>query len=64
MTLRNFQLLRVLRSTLRTKAEADLSSRGQKSFICREEKRKAAWGACKGTQKLVVPWVRLEIGFL
>jgi hypothetical protein len=33
------------------KAEADSSSRGQKDFICREEKRKAAWS-------------RLEIGFL
>jgi hypothetical protein len=26
------------------KAEADASSRGQKGFICREEKRKATWG--------------------
>jgi hypothetical protein len=25
------------------KVEADSSSRGQKNFICREEKRKTAW---------------------
>jgi hypothetical protein len=34
---------RVLGSTLRMKEQADPSSRGQKDFICREEKRKAAW---------------------
>jgi hypothetical protein len=48
MTHRNFQLLRVLGSTLRMKAQADSSSRGQKDFICREEKRKAAWGHAVG----------------
>jgi hypothetical protein len=48
MTCRNFQVLRVLESTLRLKAEADSSSRGQKDFICREEKRKAAWGHAAG----------------
>jgi hypothetical protein len=40
----NFQLLRVLGSTLKMKAEANSSSRGQKDFICREEIKKAAWG--------------------
>jgi hypothetical protein len=44
MTRGNFGVLRVLGSTLRLKAEADLSSRGQKDIICREEKKKAAWG--------------------
>jgi hypothetical protein len=44
MTHRNFWLLRVLGSTLRLKAEANSSSRGQKDFICRDEMRKAAWG--------------------
>jgi hypothetical protein len=34
----------VLGSALRLKAEAISSSKGQKVFICREEKRKAAWG--------------------
>jgi hypothetical protein len=34
----------VLEPALRMKAEADSSSRAQKDFICREEKRKAAWG--------------------
>jgi hypothetical protein len=29
---------------LRWKSKADLSSKGQRSFICREEKGKAAWG--------------------
>jgi hypothetical protein len=31
-------VLRVLESALRVKAQADSSSRGQKDFICREEK--------------------------
>jgi hypothetical protein len=48
MTCRNFRLLKVFGSTLRMKAEADSSSRGQKDFICREEKRKAAWGHAAG----------------
>jgi hypothetical protein len=48
MTCRNFHLLRILGSTLRLTVEADLSSRGQKDFICREEKRKAAWGHAVG----------------
>jgi hypothetical protein len=39
MTRRNFQLLRVFGSSLRTKAEVNWSSRVQKGFICREEKR-------------------------
>jgi hypothetical protein len=41
-TCRNFQVFRVLGSTLRMKAQVDPSSRGWKDFICREEKRKAA----------------------
>jgi hypothetical protein len=48
MTCRNFQVFRVLGSTLRMKAQADSSSRSQKDFICREEKRKAAWGHAGG----------------
>jgi hypothetical protein len=44
------------------KAEVDSSSRGQKDFIHREEKREAAWGHAAG-QKAVVPWVWLEIAF-
>jgi hypothetical protein len=48
MTHRNFQVFRVLGSTLRMKAGVDSSSRGQKDFICREEKRKAAWGHAGG----------------
>jgi hypothetical protein len=49
------------------KAQAGYSSRGWKDCICREEKRKAAWGMQRdletGNRKLVVLWVRLEIGF-
>jgi hypothetical protein len=33
---------------LRWKSKADLSSKGQRSFICREEKRKATWGHAPG----------------
>jgi hypothetical protein len=32
------QVLRVLEPTLRMKAQVDSSNRGQKDFICREEK--------------------------
>jgi hypothetical protein len=39
-----FQVFRVLGSALRMKAQADYSSRGQKDFICRKEKKKAAGG--------------------
>jgi hypothetical protein len=43
-----FQVFRVLGSTLRMKAQADFSSRGQKDFICREEKRQTAWWGMQG----------------
>jgi hypothetical protein len=36
-------------SMLKWKSKADLSSKGQKSFICREEKGKAPWGRAVGT---------------
>jgi hypothetical protein len=55
--------MRVLGSALRLKAEANLSSRGQKGLICRKE-QKGCMGACIRTQKLVVLWVKLEIGVL
>jgi hypothetical protein len=38
-----FQVLRVLEPTLRMKAQVDSNIRGQKDFICREEKRKTAY---------------------
>jgi hypothetical protein len=41
-------VLRVLEPTLRMKAQADSSSRDQKDFICREEKRKAVWAHAGG----------------
>jgi hypothetical protein len=38
-------MFRVLEPALGIKAQADSSSKGQKDFICREEKRKTAlWG--------------------
>jgi hypothetical protein len=37
------QVLRVLEPALRMKAQVDSDSRGQKDFICREEKRKTAY---------------------
>jgi hypothetical protein len=43
-----FQVLRVLEPTLRMKAQADSNSRGQKDFICREEKRETAWWGMQG----------------
>jgi hypothetical protein len=36
-------VLRVIEPTLRMNAQADSNSRGQKNFICREEKRKTAY---------------------
>jgi hypothetical protein len=60
--MQEFQVLRVLEPSLRIKAPADSSS-SRKDSICREEKRKTAWGACKGTRKLVITWVGLGIVF-
>jgi hypothetical protein len=40
----------------------DLSSNGLISFICREEKGKAAW-VMQQDLETGGPWVRLEIGF-
>jgi hypothetical protein len=51
MTCRNFQVLTVLESTLRLKAEVDSSSRGQKDFIL-EKRREAAWGQTGGPRNL------------
>jgi hypothetical protein len=49
----NFWVVRVLGPCLRWKPKEDSSSKGHKSFICREEKGKAAWGTCSGTQNPV-----------
>jgi hypothetical protein len=38
----------VLEPALRMKAQADSNSRGRKDFICREEKRKAAYWRMQG----------------
>jgi hypothetical protein len=46
--MKEFQLLRVLEPTLRMKAQAVSNSRGQKDFICREEKRKTAYRRMQG----------------
>jgi hypothetical protein len=35
-------VLRIFEVALRMKAQAESSSRGQKDFVCREEKRKTA----------------------
>jgi hypothetical protein len=45
------------------KAQVDSSSRGQKDFICREEKRKTARCGMQGDPKQVIPWIRVVIGF-
>jgi hypothetical protein len=42
LMMQEFQVLRVLEPALRKKAQTDSNSRGQKDFICREEKRKTA----------------------
>jgi hypothetical protein len=60
-----FQVLSVLEPALRKKAQTDSNSRGQKDFICREEKKKTAWW---GMQRDLEtggpdPWVRVGIGF-
>jgi hypothetical protein len=48
MTHAGFQVLRVLDPALRMKAQADSNKRGQKDFICREEKRKTAYWRMQG----------------
>jgi hypothetical protein len=53
--MQEFQVLRVLESNLRMKAQADSSSRGQKDFICREEKRKTAWWGKQGDPETCGP---------
>jgi hypothetical protein len=40
--MQEFQVLRVHEPALRMKEQAYSSNRGQKDFICREEKRKTA----------------------
>jgi hypothetical protein len=57
-------VLRVLEPALRMKAQADSSSRGGTDFICREEKTRERLHNQECRRKLVVQWVRLEIGFL
>jgi hypothetical protein len=42
LVMQEFQMLRVLKPALRMKAQVDSSNRGQKHFICREEKRKTS----------------------
>jgi hypothetical protein len=56
-------VLRVLELTLRMKAQADSRSRGQKDFICREEKRKIAWWGMQRDPETDGLWVRVGIGF-
>jgi hypothetical protein len=41
-------VLRVLEPSLRMKAQAVSNSRGQKDFICKEEKRKTAYWRMQG----------------
>jgi hypothetical protein len=53
-------VFRVLEPALRMKAQADSSSEVRKVLFV--EKRKAAWWDMQGTQKPVVPWVR--VGFI
>jgi hypothetical protein len=42
MTREGISVLRVIKHALSMKAQEDSSNRGQKDFICREEKRKTA----------------------
>jgi hypothetical protein len=57
-------VLRVLEPTLRMKAQADSSNRGQKDFICIEEKRKTTWQGMQGDPETSGSmWVRVGIGF-
>jgi hypothetical protein len=46
--MQEFQVLRLLETALRMKAQADSNSRGWKDFICREEKRKTAYWRIQG----------------
>jgi hypothetical protein len=62
--MQEFQVLRVLEPALRMKAQTDSNSRGQKDFICREEKRKTAYWGMQGNPKPLIPWVREGSGVL
>jgi hypothetical protein len=50
-------------SVLRYKSKVDLSSKGQKSFLCREEKEKAAWGHLAGPGNWWLPGSDWKLGF-
>jgi hypothetical protein len=43
--------------------EGRLEQQRSEKFYLQRRERKDCMGSCSGTQKLVVPWVRLEIGF-
>jgi hypothetical protein len=62
--MQEFQVLRLLETALRMKAQADSNSRGWKDFICREEKRKTAYWRMQGIWKPVVLWARVGSGVL
>jgi hypothetical protein len=63
MTCRNFQVFRVLESILRMKHRQTPAVQVGK-ILSVEKRRERLPGACRWIQKPVVPWVRLEIGFL
>jgi hypothetical protein len=61
MTGRNFQVFRVLRSTLRMKVQADSRSRGQKELFV--EKRMVSWGHAGGPGNLWYHELGWNLGF-
>jgi hypothetical protein len=53
--IQEFQVLRVLQPALRIKAQTYSNSKGQKDFICREEKGKTAYWGMQGDPETVDP---------
>jgi hypothetical protein len=60
----DMQVARVHCSMLRWKSKVDLSSKGQRSFVYREEKGKVTWGTCSRTWKPVVSGSDWKSGFI
>jgi hypothetical protein len=58
-----FQVLRVLEPALRMKAQTDSNSRVGKILFVEKRRERLHIGECRGTQKPVIPWVRVGSGF-
>jgi hypothetical protein len=57
-------VLRVIETALRMKAQVDSAAKVGKILFVGKRRERLYSGECRGTQKLVVPWVRMGSGVL